>query len=165
MVGLADRIAVIDAGQIIQSGTAADLIRIPASTFVAAFVGTNFFAGSAHQSGGVTEIVTPGGAVLTSPSLATGPAAVVVDPWAVLLSAIEATPAGPNVLHGRVAQIARTGGTVRVTVGSDPPIVAELPADQADLLGLDHGTPVAASWQADATRLVPLTADPAATAG
>ena len=165
VVGLADRIAVIDAGRVVQSGTAADLIRTPASTFVAAFVGTNFFPGSARRSGGVTEIVMPGGAAFTSTALASGPAAVIVDPWSVRLSAGEATPAGPNVLHGRVAQIARTGSTVRVTVSSDPPIVAELPAQQADLLGLDHGTPVAATWQVDATRLVPLAADTAATAG
>ena len=56
VVGLAHRIAVIDAGRIVQVGTAADLMRAPASPFVAAFVATNYFRGTARSDGGLDEV-------------------------------------------------------------------------------------------------------------
>ena len=78
-----------------------------------------------------------------------------VDPWAVRLRVLPTLPApGPNVLRGRVAQIALMGGIVRVTVDCDPPVIAELSAESAGALGLEHGTAVAASWSPEAARLV-----------
>jgi len=39
-------------------------------------------------------------------------------------------------------------------VASDPPLVAELPADQAAALDLSQGAIVAATWSPEAARLV-----------
>lgn len=154
VAGLADRIAVIDAGRIVQTGTPADLIRAPASPFVAAFVATNYIRGRASRSGDLTEVVLPTGRRLACVTPASGEVAMVVDPWAVRLTpAAEAMP-GPNVLQGPVRQIVRAGGVVRVTVDCDPPLIAELPAEQAAALFLDHGAIVAATWSPEAARLV-----------
>ena len=160
VVGLAARIAVIDAGRIVQTGTADDLMRAPASPFVAAFVATNYFAGTAAGDGDLTEVTLPGGARFTSVTAARGDVCVVIDPWAVRLTSPTATPPGPSVLRGPVAQIARVGGAVRVTVASDPPLVAELPAEQAAALDLDLGTVVAATWSSEAARLLVPGQDP-----
>ena len=46
MLGLADRIAVLEAGRLVQVGTAADLLEGPASPFVAALTGVNYFRGT-----------------------------------------------------------------------------------------------------------------------
>jgi molybdopterin-binding protein len=42
-----------------------------------------------------------------------------------------------------------------VTVGSRPPIVAEITDESAAKLGLGPGVPVVATWKATGTRLVP----------
>ncbi len=56
--------------------------------------------------------------------------------------------------QGPIAQIARMGSVVRVTVASHPPLIAELPATQAASLDLNHGAIVAAAWPPEAVRLV-----------
>jgi len=158
VAGLADRIAVIDAGRIVQTGTAADLQRAPASPFVAAFVATNYFRGTARRDGDLTVVTLPQGGRCTCTSPATGDVALVVDPWAVTLARAGAdtdADAAPNTVRGPVAQVVRTGGVARVTVSSDPPLVAELPLERADALGLVRGELVAAAWSPDAARLVP----------
>ena len=80
VVGLADRIAVIDAGRIVQTGTTADLQRAPASSFVAAFVATNYFSGTAHRDGDLTAVTLPRGRRLVCSAPASGDVALVVDP-------------------------------------------------------------------------------------
>jgi len=40
-------------------------------------------------------------------------------------------------------------------VGSEPPLVAELPVERADALGLARGELVVATWSPDAARPVP----------
>jgi molybdate transport system ATP-binding protein len=180
VAGLADRIAVIDAGSIVQTGTAADLQRTPASPFVAAFVATNYFRGTAHRDGDLTVVTLPQGTRFVCTAPAGGDVALVVDPWAVRLTraagdptatdtvveptgaagatavstSVAAAAAALNVVRGPVAQLVRTGGVVRVTMSSDPPLVAELPAGQADALGLARGELVAATWPPEAGRLV-----------
>ena len=154
VAGLADRIAVIDAGKIVQTGTAADLLRAPASPFVAAFVATNYFRGHASRKGDLTEVVLPSGRRLACAAPGTGDVAVVVDPWAVRLAPPTMAPPEPNVLQGPVAQIAHLGGVVRVTVASDPPLFAELSVAQAAALDLDRGVVVAAAWSSEAARLI-----------
>ena len=74
-----------------------------------------------------------------------------------------ATPtATVNAVRGPVAQVVRTGGVVRVTVSSDPPLVAELPAERADELGLARGELVIATWPPETARLVtPAVPEPA----
>jgi molybdate transport system ATP-binding protein len=155
VVGLADRIAVMDAGRIVQTGTATDLMRAPASAFVAAFAATNYFFGSATRHVDLTEITTRGGAHFTSLTPGSGEVAVVVDPWAVRLTTAAAAPEGANSVRGPILQLARVGGAVRVTVGGPPPMIAEIPAQEADQLGLERGALATASWLPDATRRVP----------
>lgn len=161
VVGLADRIAVIDRGTVIQTGVTADLMRKPASDFVATFAGVNFFVGTASRRGDRTEVRCASGAIFRCPEAAAGEVGLVVDPWVVRLTAgtQEIPAAGVDSLAGPVAQTARQGSRVRVTVGSDPAIVAELSASQVEDLSLVTGMPVTAAWDIAATRLVPLSDD------
>ena len=134
-------------------------MRAPATPFVAAFVATNYFRGRASRNGDLTEVALPTGRRLVCATPASGDVAMVVDPWAVRLTTPAATTpaaaaARPNVLQGPVAQIAHAGGSVRVTVDCDPPLIAELPAEQAAALDLGRGATVVASWPPEAARLV-----------
>jgi molybdate transport system ATP-binding protein len=155
VVGLAGRIAVMEAGLIVQTGTAADLLEAPASSFVAALTGVNYFPGRAVPRGGLTEIRhVEGGATFLSTDVATGPVGVVVYPWEVAVSTQPPGGSALNSLAGPVRRVSGVGNRVRVAVGSVPPVVAELTDESVHRLGIGPGTPVVATWKATGTRLV-----------
>ena len=155
VVGLADRVAVLEGGRIVQSGTGADLLEAPASSFVAAFTGVNYLAGVAVRRGELTEVHASGGpATFLSTDPRTGPVAAVVYPWEVALSPHATEGSALNALAGPVRRVAGVGNRVRVTVGSQPVVVAELTTESAHRMGLSVGVPVVASWKATGTRLV-----------
>ncbi len=65
-LSMADRIAVMDAGRVVQIGTAEQIYNRPASRFVADFVGeANFIVGRVSARGAVCQVQTPAG-VLSS---------------------------------------------------------------------------------------------------
>lgn len=155
VVGLADRVAVMEDGRIVQTGTTSEVLRAPRSAFVAAFAGFNFFSGVARRRGSHTEVTVAEGVILESTDTATGAVGAIVRPWDVTLSGARLESSALNSLHGPVVQIAEVGSIVRVTVGSAPPVVAEVTIESARRLGLAPGTPVVATWKATETRLVP----------
>ena len=158
VVGLADRIAVMEGGRVVQSGTAAELLESPASQFVAAFTGVNFFHGTAGPHGELTAIASSDGdATFLSTDGASGRVGVVVYPWEVAISKDAPDGSALNTLVGPVRRMAVVGNRVRVTVGSRPPVVAEITEESAARLGLGPGVPVVATWKATGTRLVPAT--------
>src|SRR5207244_5848733 len=53
VLGLADTVAVLQAGRIVQSGSPSELIEAPASTFVASLAGVSYFARTAARPGGL----------------------------------------------------------------------------------------------------------------
>jgi molybdate transport system ATP-binding protein len=153
-LGLADRIAVIEQGAIVQVGTGPELLQAPATPFVAA--GVNYFRGTAARHGTLTEVhpLPPSSALFLSTDPGTGPVGVVVYPWEVALSTQAVVGSPRNALSGRVVRLAGVGNRVRVTVGSSPVIVAEVTEEAVRQLDLVPGTQVVATWKATGTRLV-----------
>jgi len=160
VLGLADRIGVVEGGRIRQVGSASELVQAPASAFVAAFAGVNYFEGRASPRGDLTEVLAPSGARFLSTDRASGPVAAVVPPWDVALATRVPEGSALNSLPGRVSRVSRVANRVRVTVGSDPPIVAEITDASERRLGLAPGAAVVASWKAAGTRLVPREPNP-----
>ncbi len=156
---LADEVAVIDAGRIVQQGTADQLVSAPATAFVAELTGAAVLRGTGAPAGdGLTAVTLAGGAVVFSAGSFSGPVAVVVRPWDVTLE-----PPGPaglssarNRLAARVSAITPLGGRARVALALPAPLVAEVTTDAVERLGLVSGSAVTAVWKATATRLVPL---------
>jgi ABC-type sulfate/molybdate transport systems ATPase subunit len=156
VVGLADRVAVMEGGRIVQAGRSRDLLQGPATPFVAALTGVNFFPGMAAPRGDLTEIrSTDGDVVFVSTERASGPVGVVVFPWEVALSTGVPEGSALNRLTGPVRRVSGVGNRVRVTVGSLPSIVAELTDESVHRLGIVPGVSVVATWKATGTRLVP----------
>ncbi len=78
---LADRVAVIDDGRVVQAGTAAELAGAPASAFVADFTGAVVLHGLARRGGGgLTHVELDGGGRATSTDTAEGRVALSVHP-------------------------------------------------------------------------------------
>jgi ABC-type sulfate/molybdate transport systems ATPase subunit len=156
VLGLARRIAVMEEGRIVQTGSGRELLEAPASSFVAALTGVNWFEGVADRRGELTEVRAAGGeGRFLSTDVASGPVGVIVPPWDVALSLEEAEGSALNSLAGPVSRIAGVGNRVRVTVASRPPVVAEVTDASVHRLALAPGVPVVATWKATGTRLVP----------
>ena len=155
---LADEVAVMDHGRIVQRGTPQQLVAAPATAFVAELTGAAVLAGTGHVRGdGLTDVVLAGGARIVSAGALDGPVAVIVRPWDVSLEPAGATgeSSARNRLAARVTGLTPLGGRVRVGLALPEPLAAEVTADAERRLGLRPGTMVTATFKATATRLVP----------
>jgi molybdate transport system ATP-binding protein len=151
---LGERIGVIVDGKIVQLGTAADLIALPVSPFVAEFAGLNFLRGAARaREDGLTEVTLGDGTRLLSTDPGAGPVGVVVYPWEVALALETPVDSTQNHVRAPISTVVPVANRVRVRVG---PLTAEITAASAERLGLEPGRTVVASFKATGTRLVEL---------
>jgi len=154
---LADRVAVIDEGRVVQTGSAAELAAAPASSFVADLTGAVVLRGAAHPSAeGLTEVKLDGGGRLTSTDAARGRVAVTVHPWEISLEPTGEAGGGSaqNLLPATVTSVTPVGNRVRVALLSPQPIVAEVTGAAVAGLQLEAGAEVVAAFKATATRIV-----------
>jgi molybdate transport system ATP-binding protein len=151
---LADRIAVIDAGRVVQQGTADELAAAPASAFVADFAGAVVLTGHATQADdGLTHVALDGGGTLTSTDAAEGPVAATVYPWEIAIGAA-ADGSALNRIEATIVTRTQIGNRVRLGLQAGQPLTAEITAASADRLDLQKGDRVTATFKAAATRLV-----------
>jgi len=149
---LAERVAVMVEGRIVQVGKPAELVAAPVSPFVADFVGGNILNGRARRlPGDLTEVQLDDGTRLVSTDRATGDVAVVVYPWEIAIGLTGSADSARNHVHGEVASVVPVGNRVRVRVG---PLTAEVTAASAERLALQPGRRVVASFKATGTRLL-----------
>jgi molybdate transport system ATP-binding protein len=153
---LADEVAVIDRGRIVQRGTAGELSARPASAFVADFAGAALLFGVARPSSGATIVDLDGGGRVASSDRAEGPVGVAVYPWEITLEPAGAAPHGSalNRIEARVSSVTEIGNRARIGLLASQPFAAEITSESVTRLGLAPGTAVTATWKATATRLV-----------
>jgi len=175
---LADRIVVLERGDVSQSGTPAELRAAPATSYVADLVGVNLLAGTLEPiDGGTMALRTSGGGTVIVAT--TGTAQVASGtPAARDVAAASGTPAAAsdvmatispsdvalhlrrpegsprNVFRGAVEEVAIVGDRARVRLATEPPLVAEITRGSAERLGLEPGLEVFASCKAVEVRLV-----------
>jgi molybdate transport system ATP-binding protein len=148
---LADRLVVLEAGRVVQSGTPAEVSERPRSQYVAELVGINLLRGRAD---GYRVVLASGGSLVVA-TQARGEVFAVVHPRAVALHAREPEGSPRNVWHEKVRSLDLEGSRVRVGVDGEVPLVAEVtPAAVADL-GLAEGEPVWASVKATEVGVYP----------
>ena len=157
---LGDRVAVLDAGRIVQEGSARELAEAPASAFVADLTGAVVLTGDARPGpDGLTLVrLDGGGADAASTDPGQGRVAVSIHPWEIALgpAGADATGSAQNRLEGPITTVTHVGNRVRVGVEAGQPLVAEVTEPAVRELDLRPGARVTASWKAAATRLVPL---------
>lgn len=154
---LADEVAVVDGGRIVQRGSASALAGAPATTFVADFTGAVVLRGVASPGpDGLTLVRLDGGGEALSTDQAEGPVALSVHPWDVTLAAADADREGSarNELAAEVASVTEIGSRARIGLAGPQPFSAEVTRAAVRELGLRPGLRVAASWKASATRLL-----------
>jgi spermidine/putrescine ABC transporter ATP-binding subunit len=146
---MADRIAILKDGRLLQSGAPREVYEHPANRFAADFIGVmNFFPGVADAAGLRCE----DGTLIAADGTAKGPALAAVRPERVKLS-----PGGNN-LSGTVIALAYHGLDLQLhvqTAASPKPVIVRLTADIAEAQNLAQGDAVTLGWSAKDTRIFP----------
>jgi molybdate transport system ATP-binding protein len=155
---LAGEVAVLDAGRVVQRGSASDLASSPASGFVADFTGAVVLHGTAREGdAGLTAVDLDGGGTVVSTERGRGRVAVSMHAWDI---ALEPPGEGAGSAHNRVdaavTRVTRIGNRARVGLAAPQELTAEVTADSVERMGLEAGARVQAVWKAAATRLAPL---------
>ena len=142
---LADRMIVVEAGRIVQSGTPAEVTAHPRTRYVADLVGVNLVTGVVADGvlttqAGVRVVIADAGDGLT---LAT------IRPHSVLIGRgdVFATSAR-NSWRGTIVDVDRLGERVRLVIDGELPLTAEITAAAFDELDLGRGDDVHASVKA-----------------
>lgn len=150
-LALADHIAVLENGRVVQSGTIDELGRRPASRYVADLIGLNCFRGacSGHtltvDSGASIQVGTPH----------EGPAIATLHPRAVALFRERPTGSPRNVWRAPIDGTERSVDCVRVRLGGPLPVIAEVTESAVQELGLDDGGEVWVAIKATEFRVAP----------
>jgi molybdate/tungstate transport system ATP-binding protein len=130
---VADRIAIIRDGAIVQVGTPDEILYQPASLFVAQFTRTrNLLPGRAESGTVGTKVTLDGGAALWAAESVTGKIVASVRPERVRLGGGDGAAAGG--LSGRIARVCAKPGHVEVEVDIGVPILAYLGHGEAQRL-------------------------------
>ena len=137
-MALADRVLVVEDGVIVQTGTPAEVARLPRTDYVARLVGLSLLAGVAD---GRTVRLDAGGAVAVAED-ASGPVFAAVRPESVALYLSRPEGSPRNVWPARLAGALPDGGTVRCELTGEVPLVADITATAFAELGLAPGSQV-----------------------
>jgi molybdate transport system ATP-binding protein len=149
---LADRVAILDAGRIVQIGTLAEVTARPRSRYVADLVGVN------RVSGNVSEgvLATSSGARVGIADAPAGPSLAIIRPHSISL--VRDHPEGSsarNVWAGTVAEIDRLGERARVSIDGLLPLTAEITVAALEAMQLRSGDDLFATVKATDIEVYP----------
>ena len=149
---LADRVAILDGGRVVQTGTLAEVTAHPRSRYVADLVGVNLVAGTV--SDGVLSTTT--GARVVIADAAPGPSFAVIRPHSIaLVRDLQPGSSPRNVWAGTIDDIDRLGDRVRVGIVGVLPLTAEITVAALDALAMRPGDVVHASVKATDIEVYP----------
>ncbi len=120
---LADRVAIIESGRIVQSGSLAEVTAHPRSRYVADLVGVNLVAGDVADG----VMTTGSGARVVVADAQPGPSLAVIRPHSITLT--RESPGGTsarNTWAGTIVAIDRLGDRARVSIDGPLPLTAEI---------------------------------------
>jgi molybdate transport system ATP-binding protein len=141
---LANRIAILDHGRLVQAGTIGEITAHPRSRYVAELVGTNLVTGTLDGD----ALTTATGVRIAVVADFTGPAFAVVRPQSITLSRTVADTSARNTFAGTVDDIDRLGDRVRVGIAGPLHLTAEITSRALDTLALRPGDTVHAAIKA-----------------
>jgi molybdate transport system ATP-binding protein len=149
---LADRILILEQGEVVQIGTPDEITSRPRSEYVAELVGVNLYRGRADGNH-----IRVGDAVVTAAGPHAGDVMMIVPPNAVVLHRYQPSGSARNAWCGTVAGLEYLGtrGRVRVRVVGALTIVAEVTPAAVHELALTEGTEVWAAVKATEIEVFP----------
>ncbi|GEA18086.1 ABC transporter ATP-binding protein [Moorella sp. E306M] len=154
---LADRVAALQGGRIVQSGSPENILRQPASVELAAFVGiTNLLPGEARLNGsGPVQVRLQGGMTILAGTRVGGRVVACLRPEEIIIQGVNAAVPLANNLRGRIKHIIPQGGLYRIELDCGLPLVALAGASQLRQGCLQPGGEVLATFPPEAVHLIP----------
>ncbi len=142
---LADRVAILEAGKVVQIGTLAAVAAHPRSRYVADLVGVNLVAGEVADG----ILTTQSGARVVVADAPTGPVFAVIRPQSVALARdVGAQSSVRNAWTGTIGEIDRLGDRARVGIVGAFALTAEITTAALDVLQLQIGDQINATVKA-----------------
>ncbi len=141
---MADRILVMDQGELVQNGTPHEIYDCPATPFVASFIGSmNFIPGVTKEAGGLLRLGDSHLLALNTEAVPQGAQALV----AIRPEDVRINPngsAGPNAFHATILDMEYKGASIRIRfkpteLSTKPIIEAEVPTGHVRNLQLAAG--------------------------
>ena len=149
---LADRVAILDAGRIVQVGTLAEVTAHPRSRYVADLVGVNLVTGTVTDG----VLTTSSGAHVVIADAPPGAAFAMIRPHSISLDRERPVASSArNMWPGTIADIDQLGDRVRIGIDGQLPLVAEITVAALDALQLRHGDLILASVKATDIEVYP----------
>ena len=142
---LADRVVILEAGRIVQTGSLAEVTARPRSHYIAELVGVNLDYGLRRST--VPSSPTPADESCR-PTRLTGPTFAVIQPRSVALYLTPPQGSPRNVWPATVTDIDRHADSVRLRLDGTIPLVAEITPAALDDLALRPGDRIWASVKA-----------------
>ncbi len=160
MLAVADRVAVMDQGRIIQVGSPSELLEFPLNRFVAEFVQAgNIFAARARRAGEMTRLECENGLICKSSKPASGQVTCIIRPENIYLhlDRCQAQPEVENVFEASVEEIADMGAVVTATVAtaSGQRLLVSMGKSQQRKLKVKAGDRVLVSFSAEDVHILP----------
>jgi molybdopterin-binding protein len=153
---LADRVAVMNEGDIIQCGHPDEVFRRPNCTFIAHFTGVeNIFRGICTWRDNISTITVDGLSIISSTCHGDGDGEVyaTVRPEDILISRERVRSSARNSFIGTVTDIVNNGMVIRVTVDAGIPLVSVLTRQGYDEMELKEGDEVYLTFKASAVHV------------
>ncbi|MFY9801420.1 MAG: ABC transporter ATP-binding protein, partial [Methanoregula sp.] len=151
---LADRVAVMNDGDIVQCGHPDEVFRKPNSTFIANFTGVeNIFRGTCTRQGGASAINVDGLTIISSTCKGDGEVCATVRPEDILISRERIQSSARNSFKGTITDIVNNGMVIKVTVDAGIPFVSVMTRQGYDHLHLNEGEEVYLTFKASAVHV------------
>ncbi len=152
---LADRIAVLMQGSIVQVGTPHEIFRKPKNEVVAEFVGVeNVLSGRVVENvGGVARVAVGGFELLAVTHVKSGNVKILIRPEDIVLSTTPSKSSARNCVAGRITAVTELGAVCRVEL--DCGLVALVTKQAAEELQLNAAKEVFATFKATAAHVLP----------
>jgi molybdate transport system ATP-binding protein len=129
---LADRVVILEAGRVTQTGVLAEVAARPRSRYIADLIGVNLISGTTDDG---VLVTSTGGRIVPADPIEPGPALAVIQPKAVALYPSQPEGSPRNVWSETVTDIDRQADHVRVRLDGPVPLIAEItPGALEDLL-------------------------------
>jgi molybdate transport system ATP-binding protein len=158
---LADRIVVLEAGRVTQSGTPDEVREAPRTAYAAELVGVNLFEGRLDPlPDGAGRMATANGDIIVAwpvdrPRAPTSGVLAIVRPSDVAIHLDPPAGSARNVVRGTIASISIDGDRARVRADASPSLVADVTIGSMKRLGLETGSVVWLSFKAVEVAVVP----------
>lgn len=150
---LADRMGIMDNGEIVQIGTPEEVFKKPESQFVAEFVGMeNIFSAELIEEGDV-QYVRIGSVRLRVNSNLTGKVRVGIRAEDIIIARDKLFLSAQNIIPGCITEVFLRGSFFRIVLDAGIPLVAFVTRQAADEMNLKPGQSVYAVFKTTAVHV------------